>query len=287
MELEPDSETMNILMQSYASVGDINGAKGVIEKSEQLDFRVTTALANNILSAVIECPELDHWNEVLLCHEKYFESDRLLPDEQTCILSLQACAKYGRPDEALLWFENFAKNGLKINTEIRRAFRSAVGQEVFYVHPMIFNYDSQNLMTLMDDYMLYLQSSKPIDKPFPKVIDGQRVRDLLQRIKGHPTDPETLNSCVTACIDIGDLDGAAKHMKAAGFKHMYPAPLTTYFLLAAYASHGYYEEAEALFAKSLRKLGKTNTVLQGELTPFCHILLLMIYIDRNYIHTLS
>lgn len=269
MELLPDKVTLDILMQAYASVGDINGTKNVLEKNVQLGFDITTALVNNILSAIVECPKLDHWNEVLQCHEKYFESGLLVPDEQTCIQSLLACAKYERPDEALLWFENFAKSGLKMSTDVRRAFRSAVGQVAYDQHPMIFSYDSQHLMTVMDNYMLYLQSVKPIEKPYQKVIDGKRVRDLLQKIRGVAADSKILNSWVMACIDIGDLKCAVYNIKQASLVPVYPDAFTMYLLIGAHASHGDYRAAEEAFSVS----NDAGVSVRGELTHFCRSLL--------------
>lgn len=247
---EPNEESISILMKAYASVGDIPGTMRVLERNDQMGYSITTNLVNNILSAIVECPELDHWDEFLLCRSKHFESGNLIPNEETCIKSLLVCAKYGRSDEAIFFFEDFAGSGLKMSTDVRRAFLSAVGREQYEQHPMLFNFDSQNLMEVMDNYVLYQQSLTPIEKPYPKIIDGQTVRDLLQNVKGHPVNTKTMNSYIMAFIDVGDLDGAAYCISKAMRSGTHPDAFTVYLLIGAHASHGNFRAAEDIFADS-------------------------------------
>jgi hypothetical protein len=249
MELTPNVETIAILIRVYASVGDIDGAVKTINGPRNLKFTITTPMVNGVLEAINNCQGTDHWDKVVELHKEHFMSDKLIPDSDSYVQLLLVCGKYGRPDDALFFFEEYKSTGKKVTNEIRQALRKAVGDDLYNQQPGKFNYDPLKLEATMSKYRAYMIRNTPsvVDtriKLSDDVLDKTRLAlDLSSTV---PMELKDLNDTVRARIDIGDLDGAMYTIFRSSQSTLLPDKETILLLVGANASHGDHATAESI-----------------------------------------
>jgi tetratricopeptide (TPR) repeat protein len=240
---------MNILMKAYASCGDIYGAMKVIAR---IGTAVRTSEVNSALAAILKNPKLDHWDMVVTLHREFFSPDRLVPDNETYEQFLLICAKYGRSDDALFWFEDFLSHGKKVTNAVTRAFRAAVDETTYNQHAHRHFYDPENLDTTLVNYRKLMASTPvPVTPPATALVGNiAEAYELLQsRIKA-PKDSAELKLSVRRHISLGDLVGARQTITLAASDLTYSDDETVLSLMHGYASHGDYLMAESLFEDS-------------------------------------
>jgi tetratricopeptide (TPR) repeat protein len=240
---------MNILMKVYASCGDIYGAMKVIAR---IGPAVRTSEVNSALAAIHKNPTLDHWDMVVSLHQEFFAPDKLVPDNETYEQFLLICAKYGRSEDALIWFEDFLANGKKVTNAIVRAFRAAVDETTYDQHAHRHFYDPENLDATLVNYRQLIASTPVSVNPPATALVGNvaEAYELLQsRIKA-PTDSTELKMSVRKHISLGDLAGARQTITLAASDLTYSDDETVLMLMQGYASHGDYLMAENLFEDS-------------------------------------
>ena len=162
MELSPNLETISILIQAYASVGDVDGTIRTINGPRKLKFTISTPMVNGVFEAINNCQGTDHWDKVVEFHKEHFMSDKLIPDSDTYVQLLLLCGKYGRQDDALYFFEEYKTTGKKVTTEVRQALRTAVGDDLYNQQTGKFNYHPQLLAATLNKYRAYLTVNSPI-----------------------------------------------------------------------------------------------------------------------------
>lgn len=249
---------MNILVKAYASVGDVEGAMKVLAR---IGSAVRTCEVNSALAAALKSPKMDHWDTIVKMLQEYFSSERLIADNETYETFILLCEKYKRPDDALVWFEDFVSQGNTVTDAITRAFGAAVDEATFKEHVKRNFYDQENLNDTLVNYRQLLASTPASEsaKGFAPAFVGNttEVYNLLQsRIKA-PTDSTELRILVEKHISLGDLQSARQVISIAAAEANYPDSATIFSLMQGYASHGDHVLAESLFEDS-RLHGTTN-----------------------------
>ena len=254
--MEPNADTMNILIKAYAGIGDVHGATKVLVR---VGSAVQTSEVNSVLDAILKNPTNDSWDVVDTMNREFFMSDRLVPDNETYEKFLLICAKYGRSVDALSWFEEFLSKGKKVTHPIFQAFRAAVNESTFLEHSPKHFYDPENLDATLVNYR-QLMASTPAPVPAPEGSTGgyatalvgnmEEAYELLQSRIRNPKDSTELKMLVKKHVSLGDLVGARQAITLAASEMTYPDDETVLALMAGYASHGDFAMAENLFEDS-------------------------------------
>lgn len=249
---------MNILVKAYASVGDVQGAIKVLTR---IGSAVRTCEVNSALAAALKSPNMDHWDTVVKLHQEYFSSEKLNADNETYEQFILLCEKYKRPDDALVWFEDFVSQGNTVTDAITRAFGAAVDEATFNEHAKRNFYDKENLDDTLVNYrqLLALTPVSESATGFAPAFVGNttEVYNLLQSRIRAPADSTELKILVEKHISLGDLQGARQVISIAAAEANYPNSATIFSLMQGYASHGDCMMAENLFEES-RLHGTTN-----------------------------
>ena len=249
MDLTPNSESIVILIQAYASLGDVDGSIRTFNGPRNLKFTISTPMVNGVLQAINNCLGTDHWDKIVELHKEHFMSDNLIPDSDTYVQLLLLCGKYGRPDDALFFFDEFKSTGKKVTTVVRQALRTAVGDDLYNQQTGKFNYDPKKLEATFNKYRAYLIVNSPIavDTNIKSSEDSlHKTRLALELSRSVPQDLNDLNTIVRSRIDIGDIEGAMYTIFRSTQATLLPDEETILLLVAASASHGDHATAESL-----------------------------------------
>lgn len=189
---------------AYANTGDLDGLENVYQKYEDLGFIHNTETMNIVIKSMVNAPILI-WDYLKHTKDSLFNisstggkdgkegTGTFIPDSNSYIQLLLACEKYGKIEDALIWYDEIKELNIKITPLIRNIYRQTIENGTIENEKM---YDKKSLWIGDNSSNIFNGEKIPVDynilwsSTYKSLYDRKEKIVDISKVSGIDNDPK-------------------------------------------------------------------------------------------------